>query len=62
MRSLRREQKRDSIDRFEIVWSGGLLTHDSQTKGELLPRYARKEATAETSARLIAVRKHRSAG
>ena len=44
-----------------VVWSGAAQPADgSGTKGELLPRYERKQLTADTIARVIP-RKHRSA-
>jgi hypothetical protein len=61
MPTVRRHPNNDLLDRFRIVWSGALPPSDGQTtKGELLPRYERKQPSAETSARLIP-RKHRSA-
>jgi hypothetical protein len=61
MPTLRREQKPVLWhDRHEIVWSGALLAREGQTKGELLPRYDRKQPALETTARLVP-RKHRSA-
>ena len=55
-----RQQKVDVLNQFRIVWSGACLATDTQTKGELLPRYDRKHPAAENCARLIP-RKHRSA-
>ena len=56
----RQQQKNELLDRFTIIWNGAASPRDGQTKGELLPRYQRKQPSADTSARLVP-RKHRSA-
>jgi hypothetical protein len=59
MANRRREEKAPADD-FKIVWSGAFLTDDGQTKGELLPRYDRKELALNTVPRVFP-RKYKSA-
>jgi hypothetical protein len=56
----RRREDKTPPDDFKIVWSGALLTTDGQTKGELLPRYDRKELALNTVPRVFP-RKYKSA-